>query len=151
MNLSSWRWTLARILRTKHSDDELDEEIRVHLAIDTQQRIDCGSSPEAAQLAAAKDFGNVALVKEATREMWTLPSLERLWQDTRYALRSLNRSRGFTLLALMALALGIGATTAMFTVLYSVVIRPLPFPDPDGLVMSGKSHSKVSARMSSRS
>ena len=103
--------------------------------IDIRQRMDAGDAAEPARLNAAKDFGNVSLVKEVTREMWTFTSLERLWQDARYAVRSLRRSFGFTLLALAALALGIGSTTAMFTVLYTVIIRPLPFPDPDRLVM----------------
>jgi len=97
--------------------------------------MDAGDAAETARLNAAKDFGNVSLVKEVTREMWTFTSLERLWQDARYAVRGLRRSFGFTLLALAALALGIGSTTAMFTVLYTVIIRPLPFPDPDRLVM----------------
>lgn len=131
MNLRSWKWTLARILQRKHSDEDLDEEIRAHLAIETAQRIDGGDSPENARRNATNDFGNVTLVKEVTRQVWTFPSLEHLWQDARYSLRSLAGSMGFTLLALTALALGIGATTAMFTVLHAVVIRPLPFPDSD--------------------
>src|SRR5437667_4545002 len=135
MNWHSWKWTLARLLRLAKADQDLDEEIRAHVAIHIRQRIDAGDTPEVARLDAAKDFGNVALIKEVTREMWTFPSLERLWQDARYAVRSLRRSFGFTLLALAALALGIGATTAMFTVLYSVIIRPLPFPDPLRIVM----------------
>jgi putative ABC transport system permease protein len=134
MNWHSLKWTLARLLRVDRTDRDLDEEIRAHLAIEAQQRIDAGDAPEDARLNASKDFGNVALVKEVTREMWTFTSLERLWQDTRYSVRSLRRSLGFTLLALAALALGIGSTTAMFTVLYSVIIRDLPFPDPDRLV-----------------
>jgi putative ABC transport system permease protein len=134
MNPGHWKWALARLLRLKQSDQDLDEEIRAHLAIDTQQRIDRGDPLEVARLKATNDFGNVGLVKEVTRAMWTFPSLERLWQDARYGVRSFTRSIGFTLLALTALALGIGATTAVFTVLYSVVIRPLPFPDAERLV-----------------
>jgi putative ABC transport system permease protein len=134
MNWHSWKWTLARLLRLRRADEDLDEEIRAHLAIDIRQRMEAGHPPDAARLDAAKDFGNLAVVKEVTREMWTLPSLERLWQDARYAVRSLRRSFAFTLLAVAALALGIGATTAVFAVLYSVIIRPLPFSEPDRLV-----------------
>ena len=134
MKWHPWKWTFGRLLRRARTDRDLDDEIQAHLAIDARQRIEAGDPPDAARLNAAKDFGNVALVQEVTRELWTFTSLERLWQDARYAVRTLRRSTGFTLLALAALALGIGSTTAMFTVLYSVVIRALPFTDPDTLV-----------------
>jgi len=134
MNWHNLKWTLRRLFRLTQTDRDLDEEIRAHLAMDMRQRMDAGESAETARLNAVKDFGNVSLVKEVTRDMWTFTALERLWQDVRYAVRSLRRSAGFTLLALAALALGIGSTTAMFTVLYTVIIRPLPFPDADRLV-----------------
>lgn len=134
MTWHSWKWTLARRLGIVRADAELDEEIRAHLAMETRQRIEAGDTPEMARASAVKDFGNVTLVKETTRDVWAFTSLERLRQDARYGMRSLCRSPGFTLLALGALALGIGSTTAMFTVFYSVVIRPLPFPGPDRLV-----------------
>ena len=134
MNWHSWKWTIVRLLRLKRTDQDLDEEVRAHLAIDALQRIDAGDTPEVARVNAARDFGNITLVKEVTREMWSVTSFERLCQDARYALRSLRRSYGFTIPAVAALALGIGSTAAMFTVLYSVVIRPLPFAESDRLV-----------------
>jgi putative ABC transport system permease protein len=129
-----WKWKLGRLFRLTQTEQDLDDEIRAHLVIETRQRIEAGDLPEVARLEASKDFGNVALVREVTREMWMFTSLERLWQDARCAVRSLQRSVGFTFLALAALALGIGSTTVMFTVLYCVVIRPLPYADPDRLV-----------------
>jgi predicted permease len=134
VNWHGWKWTIARLFRLTQTDQDLDDEIRAHLAIETRRRVDAGDPVEAAGAASEKDFGNISLIKETTREMWTSSSLERLWQDCRFAFRSLRRSFGFTLLALAALALGIGSTTAMFTVVYTVIVRPLPFPDPARLV-----------------
>jgi len=80
MNWRLWKWTLGRLLRRDETDRDLDEEIRAHLAIDIRQRIDAGDAAETARLDATKDFGNISLVKEETREMWTFTSLERLWR-----------------------------------------------------------------------
>ena len=134
MNWHGCKWLLTRLLRSRQTNEDLDEEIRAHLGIETQRRIDIGEPPDIARQRAARDFGNIGIVKEVTRQAWTFPSFERLAQDVRYAVRSLRRSPGFTLLVLAALALGIGSTTAMFIVLYSVLFRPLPFRDPERLV-----------------
>jgi putative ABC transport system permease protein len=134
MNWRDWFWTLRRLLRLRESDTLLDEEIRAHLAMETQRRIDAGEIPDTAHSQAVKDFGNVVRVKETTRGLWTFASLDLLWQDARYAVRTLRRSPSFTVLALSAVALGIGATTAMFTTFYSIVLKPLPFASPDRLV-----------------
>ena len=115
-------------------DDDLDEEIRAHFEMAVRDRIARGESPDAARDAARREFGNVSHVKEVTREMWGGASLERLALDLRYALRSLRRTPSFTAVAVLTLALGIGANTAMFTVMNGVLVRSLPFPEPERLV-----------------
>src|SRR5947208_9132333 len=123
------------ILRRGHADRELDDEIGAHLAMETHLRIEAGEAPELARSAALKDFGNVTLVKEVTRDMWGWRLLNQLWQDLRYALRMLRKNPGFALTAVMSLGLGIGATTAVFSVLDAVVLRPMPVAAPEHLVI----------------
>jgi putative ABC transport system permease protein len=115
-------------------DDDLDDEIRAHLAMSRQDRIGRGQSPEQASAAARREFGNAVLVKEVTREMWGWSSLERLAQDLRYGLRTMRRSPGFTAVAVLSLALGIGANTAIFSLIDALMLRSLPVKDPGSLV-----------------
>jgi predicted permease len=114
-------------------DRELDEEIRSHLEMAARDRIDRGASPADAVRHARREFGNVGLVKEATREMWGGLWLERLFQDLRYAARLLRRTPSFTIVAVVSLALGIGANAAIFQVINAVRLRPLPVRDPAAL------------------
>src|SRR5437762_4988621 len=102
---------------------DLDAEIRAHLAMETQRRIDSGESPEAARNAALKDLGSPALVKEHTRETWGWSALSAFAADVRFGLRLLRKNPGLTATVIFSLALGIGATTSVFRLVNSTMLR----------------------------
>ncbi len=120
---------------SRRREADLDEEVRTHLAMAERDRIDRGESPDAARAAVRREFGNVGLVKEITREIWGWQSVERLVQDLRYATRSLRRSPAFTLTAILTMTIGIGLSTAMFTAFNAVGLRGWPVENADTLVL----------------
>ncbi len=114
---------------------ELDEEIRSHLVMAVRDRVARGEEPESARRAVIREFGNVVLIQEVTRAQWRGARLERAARELKQTVRGLWRARAFTLTAVLVLGLGIGLATALFTVVDTVLLRPLPLPAPERVVL----------------
>jgi putative ABC transport system permease protein len=116
-------------------DADLERELQSDLELEEEEQQEHGLSPEEARHAALRAFGNPIVIREHTRAVWSWNGMENLLRDLRISVRTLFRSVGFSMIAVLVMALCIGATTSLFTVMRSVLLRPLPFRDPDRLVM----------------
>jgi len=126
---------LQGLLRRNRSSEQLNDEMQFHLEEQIAENLAAGMNREEAHHAAMRAFGNVTVAKEETRDTWGWVWLEQIAQDLRHAFRRLLKDHSFSMVAVLVLALGIGANTTLFTVVRSVLLKPLPFENPDQLVM----------------
>ena len=126
---------LRQLFSRRRRYDELSESIREHLDEKIADLMDRGMTQEEAERSARREFGNVTRIEERSREVWQWPTLESLWADAKFACRQLRRTPGFTLIALLIMACGIGAGTGVFSVIDSVLLRPYAFRDPGQIVV----------------
>src|SRR6516225_2369957 len=138
--LQQWRVKMQMLFSRGEAGAHLSDELQFHLDQQMAENLAAGMNPEEARRAALRSFGNPTTLRDQTRETWSWRWLEHLLRDLHYGLRTLTRTPGFSVLAVLIMGLGIGANVALFTVVRSVLLRPLPFEDPERLVMLYSRH-----------
>jgi hypothetical protein len=134
------------MMRARRALSDLDDDIREHIERETQANVDRGMAPEEARRQALLRFGNVALIKEDTRAVWVGRWFDELWNTTRIAVRTWCRMPVLAMAIVVTLALGIGATTSVFAIAYSLLVQPFPFPQADRLVWVTTYDTRASER-----
>jgi predicted permease len=133
--IEKFRMTVKMLFHRRNESARLNDEMQFHLEQQIKENIASGLSPAEARYAALRVFGNPALLREQAQSTWSWNWMEKILRNIRYGVRTLGRSPGFAGTAILVMALGIGATTSLFTIVRSVLLKPLPFRDPDNLVM----------------
>ena len=134
------RARMRALTHPKRSDRELSDELSCHLAMETQDNIDHGMSRREAERRARLELGGVQQLKENLRDQRTIPWFEQLRQDVRYGIRTIRRTKVVSAAVIVTFALGIGANTAIFSLVNSVLLSPLPYDSPDRIVKIGRAH-----------
>ena len=144
MAMNSLRFVFRRFFRRAQLERELNDELASHIAMEANLRMQEGESPEAARQAALRQFGNFELVAEVTRSKWGLAWLEQALNDVRYAARGFVRTPLFSAIVIATLALGIGSSTTIFSLLDGILLHALPFPESNRLMILGELPPKTS-------